>query len=139
MVFLHLMKTQHTMIRTRIKRSKTTAAEEPASWLSTGRTTGSLLRRARAISSSDMASSLARSGTAVKVEKVAGSQTFLRFLTVETVPLGQEQVVFSLFVMLETKVSGQAHVAVTGLRKYHARCPIKNSSKFPTHPVSRQR
>ena len=139
MVFLHLMKTQQTMIRTRIKRSKTTAAEEPASWLSTGRTTGSLLRRARAISSSDMASSLARSGTAVKVEKVAGSQTFLRFLTVETVPLGQEQVVFSLFVMLETKVSGQAHVAVTGLRKYHARCPIKNSSKFPTHPVSRQR
>lgn len=139
MVFLHLMKTQQTMIRTRMKRSKTTAAEEPASWLSTGRTTGSLLRRARAISSSDMASSLARSGTAVKVEKVAGSQTFLRFLTVETVPLGQEQVVFSLFVMLETKVSGQAHVAVTGLRKYHARCPIKNSSKFPTHPVSRQR
>ena len=139
MVFLHLMKTQQTMIRTRIKRSKTTAAEEPASWLSTGRTTGSLLRRARAISSSDMASSLARSGTAVKVEKVAGSQTFLRFLTVETVPLGQKQVVFSLFVMLETKVSGQAHVAVTGLRKYHARCPIKNSSKFPTHPVSRQR
>ena len=139
MVFLHLMKTQQTMIRTRMKRSKTTAAEEPASWLSTGRTTGSLLRRARAISSSDMASSLARSGTAVKVEKVAGSQTFLRFLTVETVPLGQKQVVFSLFVMLETKVSGQAHVAVTGLRKYHARCPIKNSSKFPTHPVSRQR
>ena len=121
MVFLHLMKTQQTMNRTRMKRRKTTAAEEPPSSLSTGRTAGSLSRRARAISSSDMASSLARSGTAVKVEKVAGSQTFLRFLTVETVPLGQEQVVFPLFVMLETKVSGQAHVAVTGLRKYHAR------------------
>ena len=121
MVFLHLMNTQPTMIRTRMKSSKTTAAEEPPSSLSTGRTTGSLLRRARAISSSDMASSLARSGTAVKVEKVAGSQTFLRFLTVETVPLGQEQVVFPLFVKLETKVSGQAQVAVTGLRKYNAR------------------
>ena len=121
MVFLHLMNTQQTMIRTRMKSSKTTTAEEPPSSLSTGRTAGSLLRRARAISSSDMASSLARSGTAVKVEKVAGSQTFLRFLTVETVPLGQEQVVFSLFVMLETKVSGQAQEAVTGLRKYHVR------------------
>merc|ERR1719357_1570916 len=98
------------MIRTRMKSSKTTAAEEPPSSLSTGRTTGSWLRRARAISSSDMA----RSGTAVKVEKVAGSHTFLRFFTVETVPLGQEQMVFPLFVKLETKVSGQAHVAVTG-------------------------
>ena len=120
MVFLHLMKTQQTMIRTRIKRSKTTAAEEPASWLSTGRTTGSLLRRARAISSSDMASSLARSGTAVKVEKVAGSQMFFKFFTVETVPLGQEQVVFPFSLKLETKVSGQAQEAVTGLRKIRA-------------------
>merc|ERR1719244_49972 len=114
LVFLHLMNTQQTMIRTRMKSSKTTATEEPPSSLSTGLTTGSLLRRARAISSSDMASSLARSGTAVKVEKVAGSQTFFKFLIVETVPLGQEQVVFPLFDLLETKVSGQAHVAVTG-------------------------
>merc|ERR1719357_52908 len=97
------------MIRTRMKSSKTTAAEEPPSSLSTGLTTGSLLRRARAISSSDMA----RSGTAVKVEKVAGSQTFFKFFTVETVPLGQEQMVFPFFVKLETKVSGQAQVAVT--------------------------
>ena len=116
MVFLHLMKTQQTMIRTRMKRSKTRAAEEPASWLSTGRTTGSLLRRARAISSSDMA----RSGTAAKVEKVAGSQMFFKFFTVETVPLGQEQVVFPFFVKLETKVPGQAQEAVTGLRKIRA-------------------
>ena len=120
MVFLHLMKTQQTMNRTRMKRRKTTAAEEPPSSLSTGRTAGSLSRRARAISSSDMASSLARSGTAVKVEKVAGSQTFFKFFTVETVPLGQEQVIFPFLVKLETKVSGQAQEAVTGLRKIRA-------------------
>merc|ERR1719447_49596 len=77
------------MIRTRMKSSKTTAAEEPPSSLSTGRTAGSLLRRARAVSSSDMASSLARSGTAVKV---ASSQTFFKFFTVETVALGQAKV-----------------------------------------------
>ena len=117
MVFLHLMNTQQRMIRTRMKSSKTTAVEEPPSSLSTGRTAGSLLRRARAISSSDMASSLARSGTAVKVEKVAGSQMFFKFFTVETVPLGQEQVVFPFSLKLETKVSGQAQEAVTGLRK----------------------
>ena len=61
---------------------------------------------------------------------MAGSQTFLRFLTVETVPLGQEQVIFPLFVKVETKVSGQAHVAVTGLRKYHARWLLQISADF---------
>jgi len=113
LVFLHLMNMQQSMAKAMIMRTITTAAALPPSLAGgEGTTIGSVEMVFTGPAVETMGSPL---GTAaMEGRMVGGRQTCLPSFKVGMRPLGHEQTVLPSF-NVDVKVSGQAHVAVTGL------------------------